>query len=54
MDDSVGRASLYRSLGTRAADRPGIRHGETVVTESVETVDGDRSIEWLLDASLIG
>lgn len=54
MDDSAdSRTSLYRALSTRAVARPGLRYGETIVTEQVETVDGDRSIEWLLDASLI-
>lgn len=53
MDDSPDRASLYRALSTQVVGPSGLRFGETVVTEQVETVDGDRSIEWLLDASLI-
>jgi hypothetical protein len=45
--------SLYRALGTPATGWPGFRLAETVITEQVETVDRDRSIEWLLGACLI-
>jgi hypothetical protein len=46
--------SLYQTLGARVSPAPGFGKGETVLTEQVETVDGDRAIEPLLAAFLIG
>ena len=50
MNDTIDdRRSLYRALGALGANNPGFGDGETIVTERVETVDGDRMIEALLD-----
>ncbi|MGP8205440.1 MAG: hypothetical protein ACLQVK_05175 [Acidimicrobiales bacterium] len=54
IEPGITEATLYRSLSTVVPHRPTLRPGETVVTEQVETVDGDRSVEWLLDFALIG
>jgi hypothetical protein len=46
-------SSLYLVLGALVANSRGLGMGETVVTEQVETVDGDRTIEFFLSPSLI-
>ncbi|MGO8869899.1 MAG: hypothetical protein ACLQPH_00590 [Acidimicrobiales bacterium] len=53
-DAAVARRSLYQALGALGPHDPGLGNGETIVTEAVETVDGDRMIEVLLTLSLIG
>jgi len=53
-DTADARPSLYQALGQNASRGPGLGNGETIVTEQVETVDGDRSIDLLLTSSLIG
>jgi hypothetical protein len=53
-DAADARPSLYRALSTHVSPGPELGNGETIVTEQVETVDGDRSIDMLLTSSLIG
>lgn len=47
------RPSLLREVGV-VAGNSGFGSGETIITEQIETIDGDRSIEALLIQSLIG
>jgi hypothetical protein len=42
-----------REVGV-VAGNSGFGSGETIITEQIETIDGDRSIEALLIQSLIG
>ena len=53
-DTADDRPSLYRALSAQGSRGPGLGKGETIVTEQVETVDGDRSIDVILCSSLIG
>jgi hypothetical protein len=53
-DTADARPSLYQALSAKVSRGPGLGNGETIVTEQVETVDGDRSIDPLLTSSLIG
>jgi hypothetical protein len=52
-DTADARPSLYQALSAQVSSRPGLGNGETIVTEQVETIDGDRSIDVLLTSSLI-
>jgi len=55
MNDAADvRPSLYQALGAEVCRGPGLGNRETIVTEQVETVDGDRSIDVLLTSSLLG
>ena len=55
MNESAdARPSLYQALSAQLSRGPGLGNGETIVTEQVETIDGDRSIDLLLTSSLIG
>ena len=54
IDTIDDRSSLYRALSAQVLHSPAFGDGETIVTERVETVDGDRSIDMLLTSPLIG
>ena len=52
-DTADARPSLFQKVGV-VAGNSGYGSGETVITEEIETIDGDRSLEALLTQSLIG